>query len=457
MRIFRYSTILSIISIVTIFSPVACSKERPSATIDSRPAFVKHYRFSKIDKDANMWSAMSIASNGKIFIGLCTHADAANLYEFDPGTEKMRLLANLTVLLGERGKAIWTNGKIHVRMQELDGFVYFGSFCEDNGPPAIDASSYNGPYWFRVDIESGKVEVLSKINSFWGLLGQAMDKERRIIYGLAEDGHLYRYFIDSDYTEDMGRVDSWDICRTIFIDDAGDVYGSYPPGRVWKYDVSQDRIFDLEFLRVPITYDSRTMANPMFDRRAQWRYIEWDPFDKVAYGLVGGSNMLFKYDVHDGAEGSITPLAQLCAPQYRDGDPFKVPHATLAMTISHKEKKIYYIPVMSGDFDYGAVQLDLTTKSKFAKDIEEKNLPPLSFMVSYDLKTNQRRDIGILRTEDGRYVYGLGAAETDSNGKIWFVGAFDEPDEDYVVRKMSAKYPYSLGLGCYDPFQNKSN
>ena len=78
-------------------------------------------------------------------------------------------------------------------------------------------------------------------------------------------------------------------------------------------------------------------------------------------------------------------------------------------------------------------------------------------MVSYDLKTNQRRDIGILRTEDGRYVYGLGAAETDSDGKIWFVGAFDEPDEDYVIRKMRAKYPYSLGLGCYDPFQNKSN
>ncbi|RKY05211.1 MAG: hypothetical protein DRP66_10780, partial [Planctomycetota bacterium] len=268
MQIFRCSTILSIITIVTIFSPAACSKERPSAKIDSRPASVKHYRFSKIDKDANMWSGMSIASNGKIFIGLCTHADAANLYEFDPGAEKMRLLANLTVLLGERGKAIWTNGKIHVRMQELDGFVYFGSFCEDNGPPAIDATSYNGPYWFRVDIESGKVEVLSKINSFWGLLGQAMDKERRIIYGLAEDGHLYRYFIDSDYTEDMGRVDSWDICRTIFIDDTGDVYGSYPPGRVWKYDVSRNRIFDLEFLRLPITFDSRTMANPMLDRRA---------------------------------------------------------------------------------------------------------------------------------------------------------------------------------------------
>ena len=86
--------------------------------------------------------------------------------------------------------------------------------------------------------------------------------------------------------------------------------------------------------------------------------------------------------------------------------------------------------------------------------MKEKNLPPLSFMVSYDLKTGQRADIGTLRTDDGRYVYGLGAAETDSSGKIWFVGAFEEPNEEYVVRK-KGNYPYSLGLGCYDPFQNK--
>ncbi|MHC4680155.1 MAG: hypothetical protein ACYTEK_15820, partial [Planctomycetota bacterium] len=41
---------------------------------------VRSYRFSKIDKDAQMWSGMYIASNNKIYIGLCTHGDAANVY-----------------------------------------------------------------------------------------------------------------------------------------------------------------------------------------------------------------------------------------------------------------------------------------------------------------------------------------------------------------------------------------
>jgi hypothetical protein len=164
---------------------------------------VDRYHFSSYDKDAQIWSAMYIASNNKIYIGLCTHGDAATVYEFDIGTSEMKQLANLTKLLGERGKGIWTNGKIHVKMQELDGYVYFGSFCEDNGPPAIDASSYLGPFWFKVNMSTGEVTALSKINSMWGLIGQEMDKERRIIYGLTEEGHLVRYFIDEDYTEDI--------------------------------------------------------------------------------------------------------------------------------------------------------------------------------------------------------------------------------------------------------------
>jgi hypothetical protein len=93
---------------------------------------VDRYHFSSYDKDAQIWSAMYIASNDKIYIGLCTHGDAATVYEFDIATREMKQLANLTKLLDERGKGIWTNGKIHVKMQELDGYVYFGSFCEDN-------------------------------------------------------------------------------------------------------------------------------------------------------------------------------------------------------------------------------------------------------------------------------------------------------------------------------------
>jgi hypothetical protein len=422
-----------IFSICSVFAVMLCGLAA------EEPKFipVKHYRFSTVDKDAQMWSALYIASNGKIYAGLCTHADAANLYEFDPRTGKMRHLANLTELNEERGKGIWTNGKIHVQMQELDGWIYFGSLSEDNGPPAIDASSYRGPRWYRVEMATGKVQELSQINSFWGLLGQAMDPKRRLIYGLAENGHLYKYFIDKDYTEDLGRVDEWDVCRTIFADDAGNIYGSYPPGRIWKYDPVRDRILDFDHVRLPLNNQSRTMANPMLDRKAQWRIIQWDPVDRAAYGIIGGSNVLFKYDPRQGPEGTVTPLVSMAAPGVRDGDPFNVPYATLAMALSQKERTIYYLTVMAGDFDYGAVT---------------KDVMGASFMVSYDLKTGQRKDHGVLRTVDGRTTSGMGGAKVDREGRLWFVGAFSEPDPRYQAGR-SGSQGYSMGLGLYDPFK----
>ena len=81
-----------------------------------KKAVVKHYRFVGDHHEESMWSALYGAKSGKIYIGLCTHAEAAHFYEFDPATETMRHIVDLTELHGERGEGINTNGKIHVRM-----------------------------------------------------------------------------------------------------------------------------------------------------------------------------------------------------------------------------------------------------------------------------------------------------------------------------------------------------
>jgi hypothetical protein len=422
----------------------------PPQTGDRYPVTpITFYGFPGPDRPAQMWSGLYVASNGRIYIGLCTHGDAASFYEFNPDTKKMRLLANLSEVARERGRGVWTTGKIHVQMQELDGWIYFGALCEDNGPPAIDFNSFGGVHWYRAEMATGRVEQLGRITRYWGLLGQAMDKSRRVIYGLAEDGRLYRYHINDDWTEELGRVDDWDICRTIFADDDGNVYGSYSGGHIWKLEAASGRIIDRELLRLPVVNTSRTMANPMLDRRAQWRIVEWDPADRAAYGIVCGSNELFRFDVNAGAEGSFNMLAQMCAPPFRGGDPFKVPTATLAMALSARERKIYYLPVLDGDFDYGAVKLDF----KAPDGVAPGQLPPLSFMVTYDLKSGVRRDVGLLRASDGRHAYGMGGAKVDAKGRVWFVGAFEEPDPSLSVRPGTGRFPYVMGLGCYEPAQ----
>lgn len=418
-------------------------------------AIVEHYSFVGNHREESMWSALYGAKSGKIYIGLCTHAGAAHLYEFDPATQQMRHLVDLTTLHNERGEGINTNGKIHVRMgEDDDGNIYFAGLNEDTGPECIDPSSYVGAFWYRYNPKSDKVETLGKISRHFGLLGMVMEPKYMRLYGLAEDGHLYMHDINGKYTRDLGKVDDWDICRTIFADDQGNIYGSFPVAQIWKYDPAKDEVIDFPYIR--LQYDMRvpprTMSKPMIDRKVIWRVIEWDTVDKVAYGIVGGNSMLFRYDVHKGDEGEIEYLTTMTAPQYWDETNVRmIPFATLTLTISN-DRKIYYAPTASGSFDYTGNSWDVHDEEKFQAKMAGEFLPPVSYLISYDLKTKERKAHGLMFTRAGNMVYGLGAACTGAkDGKIYFVGAIEEKEPANVVGKVGRRMPFSMGLVAFDP------
>lgn len=417
-------------------------------------AVVSHYRFVGNHREESMWSALYGAKSGKIYIGLCTHAEAAHFYEFDPETETMRHIVDLTELHGERGEGINTNGKIHVRMgEDKDGNIYFGSLNEDTGPECIDPSSYLGAFWYRYNPKEDKVEVLGRISRHYGLLGMVMDPLYMRLYGLAEDGHLYMHDIEGSFTRDLGKVDDWDICRTIFADDEGNVYGSFPVAQIWKYDVKRDEVIDFPTIR--LEYDNRvlprTMSKPMIDRKVIWRVIEWDENEKVAYGIIGGNSMLFRYDVHDGPEGKIDYLTPLTAPQYWDETNVRqIPFATLTLTIAGD--KIYFAPTASGSFDYIGNSWDVKDEENFQAKLAGDFYPPVSYLICYDKNTGLRESKGLMVTKEGKLCFGLGGACTGKkDGRIYFVGAIQEDDLEKVVGKVGRRWPFSMGLVAYDP------
>lgn len=406
-------------------------------------------------REDSMWSALFAAASGRLYIGLCTHAEAAHFYEFDPATQKMRHVTDLTQFKGERGQGIRTSGKIHVRMgEDAAGRIYFGDFCEDTGPECVDPASYRGPHWYRYDPAQQRLEILGQINRQWGLLGFVLEPEYQRLYGLAEDGHLYTFDLRRATTTDLGRVDDWDICRTIFCDEAGNVYGSFASGRIWKYDPRQDRLRDLVAPRLPLDPRSlpRTMSNPMIDRKVYWRVIEWDPGERVAYGIMGGDSMLFRFDPADGPEGTVTPLVRMCADQYLGGPPQAIPFATLALTIAGN-RRLYYAPVLSVAFDYSGQSWDVADERKFTAQLAGEVAPPQAVLVEYDLATGQRRELGQLRLADGRRVYGLGGACTGKqDGRLYFVGAVEERDPQRVANTIDNRWPYSMALlSCAPP------
>ncbi len=433
--------------------PIAAQEKDPKK--DELIAPVALHPFVGDHREDSMWSALYGAKSGKIYIGLCTHAEAAHFYEYDPATNVMRHIVDLTAFHDERGKGINTTGKIHVRMgEDKQGRIYFAGLNEDTGPEAIDPSSYIGPHWYRYDPAQDKVESLGLINRHFGLLGMIMDPQYMALYGLAEDGHLYKHDIEQEVTYDLGRVDDWDICRTIFADNQGDIYGSFPVAQLWKYDRSANKVIDLPNIR--LQYDMRalprTMSKPMIDRKVIWRVIEWDPKDQKAYGIMGASSTLFSYDPHDGSEGTLDYLTKLSAPQYwKETDPRQVPFATLAFTIDNTHT-IYYAPTGSGSFDYVGNSWDVHDEEKLQAKLSDGYYPPVSHLVTYNLDTKQRSSLGRMETQDKRMVYGLGGACTgQQDGKIYFVGAVEEKDTSKIVGEVGRRWPFSMALISYDP------
>ena len=413
---------------------------------------LKSHRFPGNKKDDSMWSGIYTAKSGKIYIGLCTHADAANFYEFDPATGKMEHLADLTIFKGERGQGIRTSGKIHVSfVEDKDGNIYFGDFCEDNGPECIDPSSYRGAHWFRFDPEKRELVNLGRISRHAGLLGMSIDPERRRLYGLAEDGHLYMYDLVKQITTSLGRVDDWDICRTIAADGRGNIYGAFPVNRVWKYNPETGRIQDLQNISIPNNpkVPPRTMSNPKIDRKTLWRILEWQPEEGVFYGITNADSRLFRFDPYAGEEGSITPLVLMCADKYLNDDPKKIPIATLAFTLA-PHRRAYYAPVTSVSFDYSAESWDVLDEREFTSKVAERKAPPLSVLVEYDISSGKRRQLGRMETEDGQKVYGLGGAVySPIDNRLYFAGAVEEHGPEYIAGEIEGTWHYAMMLLSY--------
>jgi len=78
------------------------------------------------------YNGMSVASDGRIYYVLSSESYeiGAQMYCYDPATDKIEHLGDLTEACGEKGAKTIAQGKSHVNFVERDGKLYFAS--EDN-------------------------------------------------------------------------------------------------------------------------------------------------------------------------------------------------------------------------------------------------------------------------------------------------------------------------------------
>jgi hypothetical protein len=404
---------------------IACLMASGAALASSADRIAKVECIEYPGRDPGVWNALYAAEDGNVYTGLCTHSGSAHFYRYDPETGKNENLYDIAEFLSERRKGIRTSGKIHTPIvSDGKGGLYFGTLNAASGPHNVDYTSWKGGHWLRYDLESGTLSDLGLVAPGIGLYTIDIDPQRQLLFGLGFTGYFYRHDIRNGKTTNLGRVCNWDICRKTITDDLGNVYGCFPIGKIWKYDAKTEKINDLS-VRIP--YDPTIypvqVERPMIDRTGDWRAVVWDPAERVIYGVTTGSgSILFRYDPFDGPQGKVTELGKLCAPRYMEGNQKAIPFSTLTLTINSKTQKIYFI-ASARTFQSG-------------RYFETLNAPGNFHLIQFDLKTNERQDMGILQSKDGRRVFGCEAGTIARDGTLYFAGLVEVDDVSKATKTL---------------------
>ena len=390
-------------------------------------------------RDPAMWDGLYAASDGKVYSGLITEGESAHLYVYDPAADRNELLYDMAEVLGERGQGIRTSGKLHNKpVEDNEGNLYFVPLNNGSGPLTIDFTTWRGGHWLRYDPRRKKLDDLGLVDEGVGIYPLTIDRERLYLFGVGFTGYLYRFDVRRRETQNMGRVTNWDVCRNIFCDHQGNVYGSFPVGRIWKYDARTEKVYDLS-IRMP--YDPSIyptqLRNPMIDRSCDWRAVAWDPGEKVAYGITCGSgSILFRFDPHDGPEGKITALAKMCDSRFLESDRKDIPYSTLAFALDSKRKRVHFVPSARAYSIHRYVETFGSTEPHH--------------LLMYDIARAQRIDCGALQTADGRRVFGCEAASVAPDGTLYICGQLELREPARATGRVD-KVPAALHLVIYRP------
>ena len=216
--------------------------------------------------------------------------------------------------VGEDVEKQFSQGKIHARMFEYKGKIWFvthTSFYEGYlpGRKYNGKIPYQGGYFMNYDLKTGKFNKLAQVFNNNGIITMTMDKKNEMLYGLTwPSGMLVSYNIKNKDLRYWGAVqqrgewghrgNEWDmICRTLALEPNGCVYGSTMKGKIWKFDPAEyppvGYIKGLDLKRVPFSQSSA--ATLKGDFRNNWRTIEWNPKTNSFWGLHFETTTLFEF------------------------------------------------------------------------------------------------------------------------------------------------------------------
>jgi len=408
---------------------------RPEAT--ERIVRVDYRVFPGLARMDGNWSALLVGGDGKVYVGLAYHGGDGHLVYYDSRADLMHDVGPLTALCGEQFLKRGPQAKIHTKFGEgQDGRVYFGTQYGLDFDFARYGTKwgYPGGHWMAYDPNAGRVLDFGVGIANEGLVTGKYDPLFNRIYAITDPrGHFVYYDVASHSVRDKGRINNWEsLCRTLAVDDQGNVYGSFGRGQIFRYDPKTDSIRELS-IRLPIRQKGISFGRDYNKSETAWRVVVWDKETKKFYGVEESASTLFSFDPHKGDDGEIHVLGQLCIHSLEDHR--DIPYGTLSLTLGN-DRKLYYAAA-GREFDYaGSAGLGA------------------SHLVVYDLESGSIEDRGEMRLPDDRAVIGTNSADTGPDGTIYFVGATEVKVADGKPVEAGGRIGnsyYRLALFIYRP------
>ncbi len=387
------------------------------------------------------YNGMGTGSDGKIYYVLSSQSYevGAKMFCYDPTTDRVEPLGDITEACGEKDTKTIVQGKSHVTFMEQGGKLYFATHVgyysiidgmEKIGIPPQGWKPYPGGHFLAFDMKTKKFEDLAKAPGGEGILTMTMDAKRGRLYGLTwPAGHFLRYDLAKKELKDLGPISRQGengkgenyrtLCRSFVVDPTdGSLYFTVGDGDIFRYRYDRDAIemVNGDDMRKDYfgLYDPTSAGHMGYN----WRQTVWYEPEKAIYGVHGNSGYLFRFDPRVPQVEVVDRITS--KPSQRSGMFDQFSYGYLGFTLGPDGKTIHYL---TG----GPVYVEgkrVAGKSKTAMG-ESKGIENLH-LITYDIAARKYTDQGAIFFEDGRRPYYVNSIAVGKDGSVYALSRVTE-------------------------------
>jgi len=403
------------------------------------------YYYSGFDSTSNTYNSISSASDGRIYYVLSSgsYDVGAQFYIYDPKTDEIEHVADLSDASGEGGTNLIPQGKSHVNFFEKEGKLYFathlGVYEIFNGVELIPRNlpdgyePYPGGHFLSYDMETGDFEKLATAPHGEGIISMRMDTDRGHLYGLTwPSGYFLHYdlntgnMVERDPVSGAGEAgtlgeDFRVVARSLFVDSGtGIVYYSTAEGDIYGYDPATETISLLEGVDLRKDYFGQYDYTRQGSMAYHWRKVVWYEPEQVAYGVHATSGYLFRLDPR---EPKLEVIQRITSePSQKSGMFDRFYYGYLGFDLGPDGETLYYL---TGGPAYIDGQLAERDESVLIGARGLENL----HVVTYHIPTGTYTDHGPVVYPDGDIPTYANSIALDHDGNVYTLARHDRDGE----------------------------